>query len=84
MLHFSEAEMSLSYLITDNKAFSGACSVGYRGSVTIRPLDDQHCLFCYSRDCEPTPGTSDEQAAAAVNAFATDCANGMCRVLALK
>jgi mxaD protein len=84
MLHFDDAGMSLSYLITDNKAFVGAYSVGYRGRVTVRPVDDRHCVFCYSGDFEPTPGTSPDQATAAVRAFATDCVNGITRVLSLE
>jgi hypothetical protein len=83
MLHFDEASMSLSYLITDNKAFVGAYSVGYRGKVTIRPIDDGRCIFQYAGDFEPTPGTTAEQATAAVKAFAADCAAGMTRVLSL-
>ena len=83
MLHFDEAGMTLSYLITDNKAFAGAYGVGYRGTVTVRPVDDGHSLFRYAGEFEPTPGTSPEQAKAAVMGFATDCASGISRVLSL-
>jgi len=49
--------------------------------VTIREIDAEHSKFCYSADFEPTEGTGEAEARAAVQAFAQDCAKGIARVL---
>jgi mxaD protein len=81
LLDFDEKRRTLSYLITDTKAFKGAYGPGYRGRVTIREVDAQHSKFCYSAEFEPTAGTSEADARAAVQAFAQDSAKGIARVL---
>jgi mxaD protein len=81
LLEFDEKGRTLSYLITDAKAFKGPYGPGYRGRVTIREVDAHNSKFCYSADFEPTAGTSELDARNAVHAFAHDSANGIVRVL---
>lgn len=82
MLHFDDAARSLSYEITDTKAFGGAYGPGYKGFVQVSPQGDTAALFHYSADFEPAAGFSPDLAKAAVEAFATDCAAGIARALA--
>jgi hypothetical protein len=81
LLDFDESRRTLSYAITDAKAFNGAYGPGYRGRVTIAEVDAHNCVFNYSADFEPTPTVTAEAARLAVHAFAEDCARGITRVL---
>ena len=83
LLAFDEAARTLSYLITDAKGFLGAYGPGYRGRVTVEAIGPSSAIFHYAADFEPAPGVSEDQARAAVLAFADDCAGGMRRVLSL-
>lgn len=81
LLDFNEAEMTLSYEITDAKAFSGAYGAGYRGRLTIREAGADKSVFHYVAEFEPAPGFTEEAAKAAVEAFSSDCAAGIARAL---
>jgi hypothetical protein len=81
LLDFDESRRTLSYAITDAKAFKGAYGPGYRGRVTIVEVDARSSSFNYSAEFEPTPGVTEEAARLAVHAFAEDCARGITRVL---
>lgn len=81
LLDFDERRRTLSYVITDAKAFKGAYGPGYRGRVTISEVDAHSSIFHYSADFEPTAAFSEKQARSAVHAFAEDCARGISRVL---
>jgi mxaD protein len=81
LLDFDESRRTMSYLITDAKAFNGAYGPGYRGRVTIVEVDQQNSIFRYSADFEPTAAFTEEKARLAVQSFANDCALGISRVL---
>lgn len=81
MLAFNEAEMLLSYEITESDGFSSAYGVGYVGTVKVLENGDHKSIFRYTGDFEPTPGTTEEKARAAVKAFAQDCAAGITTLL---
>lgn len=81
LLDFDESRRTMSYLITDAKAFKGAYGPGYRGRVTIVEVDQQNSIFRYSADFEPTAAVTQEEARLAVHSFANDCALGISRVL---
>ena len=81
LLGFSEADMTLSYEITDSDGFSSAYDVGYVGTVKVLENSDNGSIFRYSGNFEPTPGTTPQKATAAVEAFAQDCAAGIATLL---
>lgn len=81
MLSFDDAGRTLSYLIADSKNFSAAYDVGYVGTVKVVADGEGSAKFHYCGVFEPTAGTTEEVAKAAVERFAHDCAKGIERVL---
>lgn len=81
LLHFDEKARTLSYCITDSKAFGGAYGRGYVGRVTIEAVDTASSTFLYSADFEPAAGFDEDTAKQAVEKFAIDCVQGILRCM---
>ncbi|MEO7146479.1 MAG: SRPBCC family protein [Terrimesophilobacter sp.] len=82
MLHFDDAERSLSYEIIDDKGCETmAYGTGFIGSVQVVPIDADNSTFRYIARFSPRVGVTPNQAREAVTRFVGDCAAGVHRAL---
>lgn len=83
MKFFDDDAMVLKYEITETINAKLAYGVGYIGTVRVKPDGKGGTIYEYEGEFEPSPGTTPEQAEAAVNNFSNDCMGGVARLLGL-
>ncbi len=82
LLAFDDEQMTLRYRIVDTKAMQDCpYGAGYVGELRVEEGGPGASVFHYKGVFEPLPGYDEEQARAAVQAFAQDCAQGLARYL---